>query len=98
MTLDDLLFDIHVLEDTLHSYERKYNMLSSIFYEAYEQGEEPANTDWVQDWTAWAGAYKVWLRRREQFRANVMALLSENQTIAGVIEKTARHESIPIPA
>ncbi|MBX3053108.1 MAG: hypothetical protein KF753_16615 [Caldilineaceae bacterium] len=98
MTLDDLLFDIHVLEGNLHSYERKFSMLSSIFYEAYTQGEEPTNTDWVQDWTAWAGAYKVWLRRREQFRLAVDSLRSENQSLSLVIEKTARHESLPIPA
>ncbi len=76
MTLDDLLFDIHVLEGNLHSYERKFSMLSSIFYEAYMEGEEPTNTDWVQDWTAWAGAYKVWLRRQEQFRKVVESLCS----------------------
>lgn len=98
MTLDDLLFDIHTLEGTLHSYERKYNMLSTIFYEAYEKGEEPANTEWVQDWVAWAGAYKVWLRRRDQFRRIVESLRAENQSIASLMEKTARHDPLPVPA
>lgn len=98
MTLDDLLFDIHVLEEMLHSYERKFNMLSCIFYEAYSEGEEPTNSDWVQDWTAWGGAYKVWLRRQQQFRGIVESLRSESQSLSQVIEKTARHESVPVPA
>ena len=98
MTIDDLLFDIHVLVETLHSYERKFGMRSSIFYEAYCEGEEPGNLDWVLDWAAWAGAYKVWLRREDQFRAKVEALRSANESISQVIEKTARHEPLSIPA
>lgn len=42
MTLGDLLYDIHTLEEEIRSYERKYGMLSDLFYEAYTNGEEPA--------------------------------------------------------
>ena len=71
MTLDDILQDIHALEDELRAYERKYNVLSETFYEAYVQGEEPPEDSWVRDWTAWASAYGLWLRRREQYRAAI---------------------------
>ena len=67
MTLDDILQDIYALADELRSYERKYNVLSEVFYEAYISGEEPPDDSWVRDWTAWASAYKLWLRRREQY-------------------------------
>ncbi|MCK6629061.1 MAG: hypothetical protein L6R45_28275 [Anaerolineae bacterium] len=50
----------------MRAYERKYGVLSETFYEAYIAGEEPPDEAWVQDWTAWASAYRVWLRRREQ--------------------------------
>ena len=66
MTLDDILEDIYALEDELRSYERKYNVLSETFYTAYTSGEEPHDDAWVRDWTAWASAYKLWLRRRER--------------------------------
>ncbi len=98
MTLDDILQDIYALEDEMRAYERKYGMLSETFYEAYIDGEEPPDETWVQDWTAWASAYKVWLRRREQYQATIKALKARIQTFAGVIQKTARHEPIPVPA
>lgn len=96
MTLDDILQDIYALEDEMRAYERKYGVLSETFYQSYAQGEEPPNEAWVRDWTAWASAYQVWLRRREQYQAAIKSLRAEAQTIAEMIEKTARHEPIPV--
>ena len=59
MTLDDILHDIHVLEQDLQTYERKYGVLSETFYESYMKGEEPADDAWVMDWSAWAGTYDL---------------------------------------
>jgi hypothetical protein len=98
MTLDDLLHDVHALEDELQTYERKYGMLSEIFYESFERGEEPPDNASLRDWMAWASAYKIWLRRREQHRAALRALAKQMAPFADVIAKTARHEPIPIPA
>jgi len=98
MTLEDILQDIYALEDEMRTYERKYGVLSETFYEAYTGGEEPADEAWVQDWTAWASAYQVWLRRREQYQTTIQALRATSQTIVEMIEKTARHESIPVSA
>lgn len=30
---------------------------------------EPPDDAWVRDWTAWASAYKGWLRKGEQYRS-----------------------------
>jgi len=98
MTLEDILYDIHALEQDLQTYERKYGVLSETFYESYLDGEEPADDAWVRDWTAWASAYKVWLRRREHFRATIDALRRETPSLSALIEKTARHEPISISA
>lgn len=98
MTLEDILQDIYALEDEMRTYERKYGVLSETFYEAYTNGEEPTDEAWVQDWTAWASAYQVWLRRRKQYQTTIRALRATSQTIAEMIEKTARHESIPVSA
>ena len=86
------------LEDEMRTYERKCGVLSETFYEAYIAGEEPPDEAWVQDWTAWASAYKVWLRRREQYQVTIQSLRAETPTLAEMIEKTARHEPIPVPA
>lgn len=98
MTLEDLLQDIYALEDEMRAYERKYHVLSETFYEAYANGEEPAEESWVQDWTAWASAYTLWLKRRDQYRTTIHALRGETKSIAAMIEKTARHEPIRLPA
>jgi len=98
MTLDNILQDIYALEDEMRTYERKYGVLSETFYESYMNGEEPPDEAWVRDWTAWASAYKVWLRRREQYRTAIESLRADTQTISEMIEKTARHESIQVPA
>lgn len=98
MTLDDIVQDIHSLEDELRTYERKYGVLSETFYQSYTAGEEPPDEDWVRDWTAWASGYKIWLRRRGQYQAAVDALREATPSFAELIEKTASHEPIPVPA
>lgn len=98
MTFDDLLQDIYALEDEMRSYERKYGVLSETFYESYTNGEEPPDDAWVRDWTAWASAYSLWLRRRQQYQSAIQALRGQTRTITAMIEKTSRHEPIPVSA
>ena len=98
MILDDVLQDIHALEDELRTYERKYGVLSETFYESYVGGEEPPDAAWIRDWTAWASAYKVWLRRREQYQTAIQSLRTQTQSFAGLVEKTARHEPVSVSA
>jgi hypothetical protein len=69
MDLAAILQDIYALESELRSYERKYGIRSETCYESYINGEEPPDEAWVRDWTAWASAYEVWLRRREQYQS-----------------------------
>ncbi|MBW2330747.1 MAG: hypothetical protein JRF30_07445 [Deltaproteobacteria bacterium] len=59
-------------------------------------GEEPGDDAWVLDRADWAGAYKILLRRQEQYRRGIQALRECSETLAGVIERTARHEPIPV--
>jgi hypothetical protein len=98
MTLQDILVDIHTLNEDLAAYERKYGVLSETFYELYMSGEEPEDDAWVLDWADWAGAYKIWLRRREQYQRAIQSLRTQSLTLTGVFERTARHEPIPVPA
>jgi hypothetical protein len=98
LTLDDILQDIHVLEQDLQTYERKYGVLSETFHESYLKGEEPADDAWVMDWSMWAGAYEVWLRRKARYHAAILKLQAQTPMLATIIERTARRESIPVPA
>lgn len=96
MTLQDIIADIHALREDLEAYERKYGVLSETFYESYVSGEEPENQAWILDWADWAGAYKILLRRQEQYRCAIKSLREQSETLVGVIERTARHEPISI--
>ncbi len=98
MTLDEIILDMHDLENDLRSYERKYGVLSETFYQSYMNGEEPEDDAWVMDWTRWAGTYGVWLRRREQYHAALDALRVKAPSISDMIEKRSRYESIPVAA
>ena len=71
MILQDIIIDIHALNEDIEAYERKYGVLSETFYESYINGEEPKDDTWVLDWADWAGAYKILLRRREQYQVAV---------------------------
>jgi hypothetical protein len=96
MTLPVIIADIHALTEDLESYERKYGVLSETFYESYSNGEEPGNEYWVLDWADWAGAYKILLRRKEQYHSAIRELRKQFQSLAGVIERTVQHEPISI--
>ena len=98
MTLQDIIADIHALQEDMEVYERKYGVLSETFYEAYVNGEEPEDDSWVLDWSDWAGAYKIWLRRQEQYRRTIQSLRESVPAISNVIERTAQREPIPVAA
>ena len=74
MTLQEIIIDIHTLNDDLEVYERKYGVLCETFFESYSNGEEPEDDSWVLDWADWAGAYKILLRRKDQYRRSILDL------------------------
>ncbi len=93
MNLKDIIEDIHVLTDDVKVYERKYGILSKTFYTNYSKGIEPENDDWVLDWSDWAGAYKILIRRQQQYDEAIQALEAQN---TDYLRKAARHDPIPI--
>jgi len=96
VTLQDIIADIHALNQDMEAYERKYGVLSETFYESYMNGDEPENDSWVLDWADWAVAYKILLRRQEQYRRTIHALQKLMPSLVGVIERTSQREPIPI--
>jgi hypothetical protein len=96
MTLQEIIADIHALNEDFEVYERKYGVLSETFYELYLSGEEPEDEAWVLDWADWAGAYKILLRRQEQYRRTIETLRKQTPSLADVIERTSRREPIPV--
>ena len=85
MTLQDILADIHAINEDLEAYESKYGVLSETFYESYTNGEEPENECWVLDWADWAGAYKILIRRKEQYHWAIQDLRKQSQEIENLL-------------
>lgn len=99
MTLDEIVQDIHALEEDLLTFERKFGVLTETFVEAYERGEEPEDDAWVLDWSEWAGTYHLLQERRARYQRTIQSLLQEPAiaSIPRLILHTARHEPLPIP-
>jgi hypothetical protein len=64
MSAQELLLDIHALEQDMLNFERKYGVRSETFYAAYMSGEEPENDEWVLDFGEWASVYRTWLAQQ----------------------------------
>ena len=100
MTLDEIIQDIHAMEEDLLVFERKYGVLTETFYEAYQRGEEPEDDAWVLDWSEWAGTYEILLERQERYRQVIQSLLQQTSipNLSYLIGCTARYEPLPITA
>ena len=89
MKIQQLLADIHSLEEELLMYERKYGIRSETFYAAYASGEEPEDDAWVLDFSEWAGIYTSWLTRQAQYRNELARNRSHTTSLAGLIKLAA---------
>ena len=89
MALHEILTDIHVLEEELLAFERKYGIRSETFYTAYVSGEEPEDDSWVLDFGEWASVYKTWLARQVEYRAQVQRVQQQRPGLVGLIQVAA---------
>ena len=98
MTLEEILRDIHALEEDLLTFERKYGVLTETFYQAYQSGEEPEDDAWVLDWSEWAGTYEILRERQERYRKTVETLLQERAipSLSHLIGHTARRDPLQV--
>jgi len=85
MTLQEILSDIHSLEEDLLAFERKYGIRSEIFYAAYSSGEEPEDDNWVLDFGEWASVYRTWLDRQAEYRNEIQLRQANVPSLAGLI-------------
>jgi hypothetical protein len=99
MTLDAIMRDIEAMREDLMTFERKYNVPTEVFYQAYQQGEEPPEQAWVLDWGDWAGAYELLQESLKQYDEVVQQLIDDAtvENVSQLMERTARHEPVAIP-
>jgi hypothetical protein len=89
MSAQELLADIHALEEEMLSFERKYGVRSEIFFAAYAQDQEPENEAWVLDFTEWASVYRTWLARQAEYRNEISRLRARSPSLAGLVRVLA---------
>jgi hypothetical protein len=89
MTLQEILADIHALEEEILGFERKYGLRSEIFYAAYMSGEEPEDDNWVLDFGEWASVYRTWLARQAEYRNEIQRLQRNAPSLAGLVRVAA---------
>ena len=89
MTLQDILSDIHALEEDLIHFERKYGVRSETFYAAFISGEEPEDDGWVLDFGEWASVYRTWLARQAAYRDQLQQIQHDSPSLAGLIRVAA---------
>ena len=79
MKLQDIVQDLHALEERVRAYERKYGITSSDFYELYQVGLlDDEGFEKTQEFTRWASAYEMKLERKaafEQLSRELVAML-----------------------
>jgi hypothetical protein len=89
MTLQEILNDIHALEEELLLFERKYGLRSEVFHAAYAAGEEPEDEAWVLDFSEWASVYRTWLARQAEYRNEVQRMQGGSPSLKGLIRAVA---------
>jgi hypothetical protein len=80
MTLNEIIQDIHGLEEELTRLERRYGLLSADFYHLYKAGELEQCRDFIQ----WIGYYEAKLERESRYRELMYAHLRELREKAGL--------------
>ena len=85
MDLSTIVADIHRLNHEIERFERKYGVMSETFYEAYRDGEEPADDACVLDFEKWAGLYEVWLDRRRVYTDEIQRLRAQHHSLSKTI-------------
>ena len=85
MTPQEILTDIHALEEELLDFERQYGLRSEVFYVAYAAGEEPEDESWILDFGEWASVYRTWLARQAAYRDEIQRIQRNSPSLEGLV-------------
>jgi hypothetical protein len=95
LTLPELIQDLHALEARVRSYERKYGITSTDFYQLYQAGVlDDEGFEQSTEFTRWASAYALKLKREAAFN-------TASHRFVETLQQTSREHSlrlIPNPA
>jgi len=81
ITVSEILDDVRVADEVIHKFERRYWITSEQFYALYSQGKLD-DGEFAEDFSEWAGFYKLKLRREDAFREWSEKRIEQLQTAA----------------
>ena len=67
ITIGDVLDDLRAADQALRRFEQRYWLSSDVFYDLYSQGRLD-DGEHLDDFTEWAGFYKIRQHREELLR------------------------------
>ena len=97
ITIGDILHDLRVAEDVLRKFERRYWITSEQFFGLYNQGLLD-NGEHAEDFSEWAGFYKLKMRREASFQKLSKERLEKmkTSTTAGVISLEPQEPTVEV--
>jgi hypothetical protein len=76
ISISEILDDIRTSEEVLQKFERRYWITSEQFFELYSQGLLD-NGEYIEDFSEWAGFFKLKQRREQAFQKFSQRRLNE---------------------
>ena len=83
MTIDEILKDIHAIQEHLKNFEEKYKLISSDFYKLYKANKLEQSRDFIE----WLGFYEIKLDREHEYKKLLKEQITEYDFAAPVDEE-----------
>ncbi len=87
VSLQEILADIHALEEDILRFERLYAIRSDAWYSVYASDKEPTDDAWRFDFAEWASVYRTWLERQAHYRTELQRLYPRSVSLYQHIRK-----------
>jgi len=76
MTLQEIIADIHGMDQELQEYEDKYGLRSRYFYELYTSGKlRDEDPDESREYGDWAACYEIKIHREQLYDEMIQNIL-----------------------
>lgn len=83
MTINEILRDIHSIQDHLKKFEEKYKLISQDFYKLYKANKLEQSHDFIE----WLGFYEIMLDREYEYKKLLKEQIAEYDFAAPVDEE-----------
>ncbi len=80
MNLNDIMEDLRLADEAVHRFERRYGVTSEQFYSLYAAGKLDDGQH-AEEFSEWAGFYRLKLRREQAFRDLSLQRVRELQVV-----------------